>query len=52
MLLECSIVEKTSKAGKPYVQLRITLCKKPLVVKDVFLEDAEIAILSLNQSEE
>lgn len=49
MLLDCTIVEKTSKAGNPYIQLRIKLCEKPLVVKDVFLEDAEIAILSLNQ---
>lgn len=48
MLLDCKIVEKTSKAGKQYVQLRIQLCEKPLVTKDVFLEDAEIAILSLN----
>ncbi len=52
MKLECNVVEKTSKVGNPYVQLRITLSEKPRVVKDVFLEEAELAILSLNSSQE
>lgn len=50
MLLNCEIVNKTSKAGNPYVQLRIVLCESPRVVKDVFLEEAELAILKLNST--
>lgn len=46
MLLECSVVEKTSKAGKPYLVLRVDLGNN--VKKDVFLNDAEVAILSLS----
>ena len=51
MLLECTIVEKISKKNEPYVQLRIELSKNPRVCKDVFLEDAEIAILSLQNKD-
>lgn len=49
MKLECNVVEKTSKAGTPYLVLRIQLSEKPSVTKDVFLNDAEVAILSLNE---
>lgn len=49
MQLECNVVQKTSKAGNPYMVLRVTLCQKPLVQKDVFIDEAELAILSLNQ---
>lgn len=46
MKLDCTVVEKTSKAGKPYIVLRVDLGNN--VKKDVFLNDAEVAILSLN----
>lgn len=46
MQLECTVVEKTSKAGQPYMVLRVNLGNN--VKKDVFLNDAEVAILSLN----
>ena len=48
MQLECTINTKTSKAGNPYTVLSVVLSHQPLVVKDVFLNDAEIAILQLN----
>lgn len=48
MQLECNVVEKISKAGSPYNVLRIDLGNG--VKKDVFLNDAEIAILSLCNS--
>lgn len=47
MKLECNVVQKTSKAGSPYLVLRIELGSN--VNKDVFLNDAEVAILTLNQ---
>ena len=46
MRLECTIVEKISKAGSPYQVLRIDLGQG--VKKDFFLNDAEFAILKLN----
>jgi len=49
MLLECNVVEKTSKAGNPYLVLRVDLGNN--VKKDVFLNDAEVAILSLNSKD-
>ena len=48
MLLDCKIIERTSKAGNPYVVLQIDIglgCKK-----DVFLNDSEKAILALQQT--
>lgn len=50
MLLNCDIVQKTSKTGNPYRVLRVTLSEKPPVSKDVFVTDAEIAILSMSQN--
>lgn len=52
MKLECEVVQKTSKAGNPYLQLRIQLSENPKVFKDVFLEDAELAILTINSAKE
>ena len=49
MQLECNVVEKTSKAGNPYLVLRIDLGNN--VKKDVFLNDAEVAILSLQNQD-
>ena len=49
MQLECKVVEKTSKAGNPYLVLRVELGNN--VKKDVFLNDAEVAILSLQNKE-
>lgn len=48
MLLECNVVTKKSKAGNDYTVLSIQLSDAPKVVKDVFLSDAEIALLQLN----
>lgn len=50
MKLECEVVQKTSKAGAPYLVLRIDLGSN--VKKDVFLNDAEVAILSINSAKE
>lgn len=50
MQLNCEIVQKTSKAGNPYRVLRVQLSEKPPVTKDVFIDDAEIAILSMSQN--
>jgi hypothetical protein len=49
MNLHCEVVEKTSKAGNPYQVLRINIGSG--VKKDVFLNDAEVAILSLTSSQ-
>ena len=48
MQLECNMVTKKSKAGNDYTVLAVVLSQSPLVVKDVFLSDAEIALLQLN----
>lgn len=48
MLLECNMVTKKSKAGNDYTVLSIQLSESPKVTKDVFLSDAEIALLQLN----
>ena len=48
MQLECNIVTKKSKAGNDYTVLSVVLSQSPKVTKDVFLTDAEIAILQLN----
>lgn len=49
MQLECNMVTKTSKAGNEYTVLSIVLSDSPRVVKDVFLNDAEIALLQLSK---
>lgn len=49
MLLECNTVTKKSKAGNDYTVLSIVLSEQPKVVKDVFLTDAEIALLQLSK---
>ena len=49
MKLECEVVQKTSKAGNPYLVLRVNLGSN--VKKDVFLNDAEVAILTINSSD-
>ena len=46
MPLKWTVVEKTSKQGNPNTVLRVELGNN--VKKDVFLNDAEIAILQLN----
>lgn len=48
MQLECNMETKKSKAGNDYTVLSIVLSTSPKVVKDVFLTDAEIALLQLN----
>lgn len=48
MQLECNMVTKKSKAGNDYTTLDIVLSQSPPVVKSVFLSDAEIALLQLN----
>lgn len=48
MQLECNMVTKKSKAGNDYTVLSILLSQLPPVTKDVFLTDAEIALLQLN----
>lgn len=48
MLLECNMVTKKSKAGNDYTVLTVQLSEQPKVTKDVFLSDAEIALLQLN----
>lgn len=48
MQLECNMVTKQSKAGNDYTVLSIVLSQSPKVVKDVFLTDAEIALIQLN----
>lgn len=49
MTLNCEVVQKTSKAGNPYLVLRVDLGSN--VKKDVFLSDAEVALLTLNSSD-
>lgn len=49
MLLDCNLVTKKSKAGNDYTVLSIVLSEQPKVVKDVFLSDAEIALLQLGE---
>lgn len=48
MQLECNMETKKSKAGNDYTVLSIVLSQSPKVKKDVFLNDAEIALLQLN----
>lgn len=48
MQLECNMVTKKSKAGNDYTVLSVVLSESPKVTKDVFLSDAEIALLQLN----
>ncbi len=43
--MKCEIVEKTSKAGNKYKVLQIHLT--PGYKKDVFLEDAELELITL-----
>lgn len=49
MTLNCEVVQKTSKSGNPYLVLRVDLGSN--VKKDVFLSDAEVALLTLNSSD-
>lgn len=49
MKLDCEVVQKTSKAGNPYLVLRVDLGSN--VKKDVFLNDAEVAILTIHSSD-
>lgn len=48
MQLECNMITKVSQKGNNYTVLSIVLSQSPKVVKDVFLTDAEIALLQLN----
>lgn len=48
MLLDCEMVTKKSKAGNDYTVLEVQLSENPPVKKDVFLTDAEIALIKLN----
>lgn len=50
MKLDCEVVQKTSKAGNPYLVLRVDLGSN--VKKDVFLSDAEVALLTIISSQE
>jgi len=47
MLLECNIVQKTSKAGNPYNVLQVEILDKPRVCVECFLNDSDIALLQL-----
>lgn len=48
MQFEGNMITKKSKAGNDYTVLSIVLSQSPKVTKDVFLTDAEIALLQLN----
>lgn len=47
MNIECKLVEKTSKNGKPYQCLEIKIAEG--YVKTVFLDKAEILLLELSE---
>lgn len=48
MQLECNVVEKISKKNEPYYCLRVELGAN--VKKDFFLNDSDVALLSLLNS--
>lgn len=50
MLLECTVVQKISKAGNPYNVLRVDLGHNAYL--EPYITNAEIAVLALKASEQ